>query len=337
MIGGLLLWKGRAEGEPLLPTWRILAMVAPLVILAVVLIPAKSLIQQSYIWAERKNPEELYSMQGVTTSVSVVECDDSPTARRRDLLISNLAIASTGDRHNYHAMLSNHALLVHPDPQDVMVIGLGSGESASTALEFDEVRNLEILEISPEVITALPFFLEQASIISRDERVKIIVEDARIYLFGSEKKFDLILSDVLTTSTTGTTHLLSVEFFALCKSRLKPNGMMALVMHPFQNELPKMIVNTFTSVFPHWLVFQHGGHGRLYVLGSVDPIPENQPWLSRRIANPTVQKTFERLGVSSVEDFWRGIQPTENIQAFIKDAPIVTDDQSDLDAGNYFW
>ena len=48
--------------------------------------------------------------------------------------------------------------LLHPEPRDALVIGLGSGVTADAVLASGEVQRLDVVEISPEVVEASAHF-----------------------------------------------------------------------------------------------------------------------------------------------------------------------------------
>ena len=75
----------------------------------------------------------------------------------------SLAIDGKVDASNAGDMLTQRLLgllptLLHPEPRDALVIGLGSGVTADAILASGEVQRLDVVEISPEVVEASAHF-----------------------------------------------------------------------------------------------------------------------------------------------------------------------------------
>ena len=94
-----------------------------------------------------------YYKEGAAGTVSVRRVADSRT----------LAIDGKVDASNAGDMLTQRLLgllpvLLHPQPRDALVIGLGSGVTADAVLASGEIQHLDIVEISPEVVEASAYF-----------------------------------------------------------------------------------------------------------------------------------------------------------------------------------
>ena len=74
-----------------------------------------------------------------------------------------LAIDGKVDASNAGDMLTQRLLgllpvLLHPGPRDALVIGLGSGVTADAVLASGEIQQVDIVELSPEVVEASAYF-----------------------------------------------------------------------------------------------------------------------------------------------------------------------------------
>ena len=183
------------------------------------------------------------------------------------------------------------------------------------------------MEISEEIIGAVRFF-DDAGVprLLGDERSRIIWEDARVYLTGADKKYDVILSDVLLSSTTGTTTLLSQEFFELCRARPNEGGIMAIATSISSNKLTRSITATFRTAFPYVVAYQHGNlrtfHSR-YLLGSTSPIEPDIQRVADRF--PTGYRAFRLVGVRNAEHAMRNQVPDGLLDAITEGVPVLTD------------
>ncbi|MCP1727562.1 spermidine synthase [Natronospira proteinivora] len=158
-------------------------------------------------------------------------------------------------------------LLVHPDPESVFFLGLGTGITAGAAGDFP-VEVITICELLPEVIQlAERHFNEPARGLFDDERVRIRAEDGRNCLAGSRRQHDVIISDLFTPWRAGTGNLYTVEHYEIVKSRLAENGVFAqwLPLYQLSREEFETIARTINSVFPQVVLWR----GDMYPKGPI--------------------------------------------------------------------
>jgi predicted membrane-bound spermidine synthase len=175
-----------------------------------------------------------------------------------------------------HTLLGALPAVVHPAPEEVAVIGLGSGETAWAAACRRETRSVVAYEIAAGLPTLLPRVAEttpRRSLLRQfllDGRIRVVPADGRHALLRSEKRYDLIQVDALFRTSSGSGNLYSVEFFELCARRLKPGGVICTQIPSRRASL------TFTAAVPHVINF-----GNLMVGGN-DPLPiEPEVWTAR--------------------------------------------------------
>ena len=81
-----------------------------------------------------------------------------PTRRSRALAIDGKVDASNAGDMLTQRLLGLLPVLLHPQPRDALVIGLGSGVTADAVLASGEIQHLDVVEISPEVVEASAYF-----------------------------------------------------------------------------------------------------------------------------------------------------------------------------------
>ena len=188
---------------------------------------------------------------------------------RRSLTVDGKVDASTGSDMPTQRLLGLLPVLLHPRPDDVCVIGLGSGVTIATALAAGPVRSADVVEISPEVVEASRLFARQNKDVFKDPRVRTIVGDGRSHLALTTRRYDVIVSQPSNPWMAGIAALFTHEYLESARSRLKPDGVFGQWAHTYDISADDLrsIVRTFTSVFPEatlWMI----GDTDLLLLGT---------------------------------------------------------------------
>ncbi len=189
-----------------------------------------------------------------------------------------------------HTALGAWPALVHPDPRDIAVIGLGSGDTVYAAAGRPGTRQVTCIEIiRPQLVTLQELARRDAyaglRALLADPRVEHLVGDGRAYLMRTTRRFDLIEADALRPTSAYSGNLYSDAYFTLVKSRLKPHGL-AATWAPTQR-----VHNTFVRVFPY-VVSVPG-----ILLGSSQPFEVDRTAVAARAADPRVREYYRRAGV----------------------------------------
>jgi len=196
------------------------------------------------------NENILYYKEGSTATVAVTQ--SKLDTNRKRLLINGKADASSGFDMPTQVLLGQIPMLLHKNPQNVFIVGLGSGTTAGSVLTHDP-QKVVCAEISKEVIEASNYFKKENNNCLADERLKIINEDALSLLKSSQQKFDVIISEPSNPWIAGIGNLFSQEYFKVCKEKLTEDGIMVQWFHLYEinDEVLKLVLNTFNSVFEH--------------------------------------------------------------------------------------
>jgi predicted membrane-bound spermidine synthase len=186
-----------------------------------------------------------------------------------------------------HTLLGAVPALIHPAPEEIAVIGLGSGETAWAASCRKETRSLRVFEIAASqprllravaVVAPFPGLVELLS----DPRVTMEAADGRQALARDERRYDIVQVDALYRTSAGSGNLYSLEFFRLCASRLKPGGLVCT------QKPGRRVGLTFAEALPHALDFGN------IVVGSNDPLPIDPDAWEARLLRPEVARRFDR-------------------------------------------
>lgn len=146
------------------------------------------------------------------------------------LRLDSIFQCSENDEFFYHEPLVHMAMLSHPNPKRVLVIGGGDGGAAEEVLKHPHVQLLDHVEIDIEVIRLSIQYLEsinKATMLKPDSRYRLIIADALLYISQVNIKYDVIILD-LTDPGVISNALYSSHFYRLCCNALTDDGVMSL-------------------------------------------------------------------------------------------------------------
>jgi len=151
--------------------------------------------------------------------------------------------------------------IVHRGPvEEGLVVGLGTGVTAATVAQVGSLRTLDVYDLNPGLRAILRDYPEGTLHIASHPKVRFLWQDGRTGLSLSEKRYDLVTQQPQYLRQAGSSLLLSREYFALVRSRLKPGGVFCIYASaPESPSQAQAVRDTAASVFPHLVTF-HGGY-----------------------------------------------------------------------------
>jgi spermidine synthase len=226
-------------------------------------------------------------------------------------------------------LIGQIGMMLHPDPKDVFVLGLGTGVSAA-AVARHPVRSIDIVDIEPSGVAAAALFEPQNRKILADPRVRYIAADGRNVLLGRRKTYDVIISDPSDIWVAGVGNLFTKEFYETARARLNPGGVMVQWWHThaLQPEHLKMIVATFRSVFPR-ASYWRPNFGDVILAGTADAVPWDFERVRRKFETvPGLADDLRAIGIWSPAAFFGPfVLAGDDLDRLLADAPgLHTDD-----------
>lgn len=188
------------------------------------------------------------------TQFQTYEVWDTPELGRL-FRLDGYFMTSERDEFFYHENMIHPALVTHPEPKTVLIIGGGDGGSAEEVFKHPSVERIVLVELDKGVIDlARRYFgsIHRGSL--DDTRIEILIEDGLKYVReigpGKREKFDLIVLD-LTDPIGPAVELYTSRFMADCKALLSDGGMFVLhIGSPFfEPERVTYIMTNLNSVF----------------------------------------------------------------------------------------
>lgn len=178
----------------------------------------------------------------------------------RSLVLDGKVQSTERDEFIYHEALVHPALLTHPTPTRVLVVGGGEGATLRETLRHRSVRRAVMVDVDQEVLEISRKFLPEFHAGAfEDPRTEIVIEDARHWLETHEDVFDAIIIDLSDPIEEGPCYrLYTREFYRLLTTRLSPDGVIALqagtvAAHDLLNftAINRTLKTAFPTVWPY--------------------------------------------------------------------------------------
>jgi spermidine synthase len=191
----------------------------------------------------------------------------------RDSVYGNLAVVETGGIRSllenglvmFHAPdpasaeeAVHFALLEHPNPRGLLLIGGGAGGSLLQALQHSTLERVDYVELDPAVFElAEKYFPEQWSAARADLRVHIHQADGRLFLKTTHQMFDVIIVNLPSPQTAQLNRFYTSDFFREAAEKLSPQGVFSFQLHAAEEYLSpdlsaflRCIAKSLRAAFP---------------------------------------------------------------------------------------
>ncbi|MEM4204318.1 MAG: polyamine aminopropyltransferase [Candidatus Methanomethylicaceae archaeon] len=166
----------------------------------------------------------VFSSRSPYQQIEILETEDFG----RCLILDGRIQSAEADEFVYHEALVHPAMITHPDPREVLILGGGEGATLREVLRHRTVEKAVMVDIDEQVVQACRRFLPEWSDGAFDDpRTHLIIADAVQYLRKTDERFDVVIADI-TDPEPGTLSelLISQETFETIKQRLKPGGVL---------------------------------------------------------------------------------------------------------------
>lgn len=192
----------------------------------------------------------------------------------------------------YHENMIHPALVSHPNPRRVLIIGGGDGGAAEEALKHPSVEQVTLVELDGKVVEiAKRYFGEIHRGVFDNPKLRLLVEDGLKFIADTSERFDSIVLD-LPDPIGPATMLYEEPFFRDCQRSLAPGGVITLHMgSPWSRpDRVKLLFGRLSRIFavvrPYLMFIPL--YGNLWSMAacsdSLDPLALTAAEVDRRIA-----------------------------------------------------
>ena len=129
------------------------------------------------------------------------------------------------------------ALLEHPEPKEVLLIGGDAAGSLPQILYHPGIEHVDFVLIDPTSIQLAKKFLPSLAKILKDKRIKIWYKDCKLFLKQTNKKYDVIIVNLPAPQTALINRCYTLEFYQSVQNRLTENGILSFSITSSENVL----------------------------------------------------------------------------------------------------
>ncbi len=227
-------------------------------------------------------------------------------------------------------LLGHLPLLLHPDPQEVLVVSLGGGIALGGAAQY-EPRRITCVELVPEVIDAarLHFGEFNHHVLENPTawNIELVIDDGRNFLLSSRDTYQIITGDATHPTSADSWVLYTKEFYELCRAHLSTDGIMAqwLPFHGLPPDDYQTIVRTFQHVFPHATLWRSNNYS--IMVGTMQPLAIDWERLNEKMAPPRVHRSLEGIDLGNAFALLNTLVMDEvALRRYVGEGPLNTDD-----------
>ena len=213
----------------------------------------------------------------------------------------------------------NLAFVFNPEIDSVLFIGGGGFSGPKQFLEYYPDVDVDVVEIDPQVVKAARDYFY----LSDDPRLRVFVEDGRVFL-GGAGKYDLVVLDAYS-KTYIPFHLMTLEFFEALDQHLEPGGIVVsnLISSLIgdTSDLLRAEYKTVSQVFPQVYLF----HTKAGLLSQV----QNIILIAAKTSNRLSSDELMAMAVDAPERSETLVGYSETMfesEMRTEDVPTLTDD-----------
>ena len=143
----------------------------------------------------------------------------------------------------------HYALLQHPQPRSLLLIGGGWQGALLEALKHPTLERVDYVELDPEILKlAERHFADQWLPARKDPRVRLHAMDGCLYVRRTGQRFDVIIVNLPEPETAQLNRFYTLEFFREAARRLTPDGVLSLRLRGAENYLSPELARLLGSI-----------------------------------------------------------------------------------------
>jgi spermidine synthase len=193
------------------------------------------------------------------------------------------------------------ALLQHPAPRSLLLVGGGVNGSLAQALEHRSLQEVDYVELDPAILDlAARHFGEEWARIQVEPRVRIEHSDGRLFLKTTAARYDVIIVDLPDPQTAQLNRFYTLEFFREVAGKLNAHGIFSFQVRGAENYISPELADflrclnrTLREVFPE-VTFIPGDRVHFFAAARAGLLASDYRPLLARLGSRHLQTTYVR-------------------------------------------
>jgi spermidine synthase len=221
----------------------------------------------------------------------------------RCLILDGELQSAQADEFVYHEALVHPAMVLHPAPRDILILGGGEGATVREILRHPSVRQVTMVDIDGEVVQFCKKYLTSWHRGAFSHRkTRLVIADAKKYINQTQGQFDIIVSDLPTPMNGGPlSDLYTPSFYKRMRKRLKPGGLFVAqagagnwLQSQFYAQLGRTLRKRFSVVRPYFTFVPSFDEPWAFLLASphADPAKLSAARVNKRLGTIRKQLRF---------------------------------------------
>ncbi len=259
-------------------------------------------------------PVIMFYREAAAGTVAIVRerAEDIGASRDNTVLVCG-GKPDASDRYDMgtQVLLGHLPMILHENPKEAAVIGLGSGVTLGAVLTYP-VERVDVVEMSRAVVEGVhppdgaagPFDAVNARCLD-DARANVIIADGRNHLALTDRAYDVIVSEPSNPWMAGVAYLFTREHFENCRSRLREGGILCQWLHSYS--LPPReflrVIQTVDEVFDSTTVWLSPSLDDYCIIATDRP---RDAWgtVGRWMQRGTVASSLRNIRIESAADLF---------------------------------
>jgi spermidine synthase len=218
-------------------------------------------------------------------------------------------------------------VLLNPDSQKAILIGMGSGvtlKTLSLAGSNQSLKQIDVCEIESRIFEAADrYFTNKYPL---NPKIKRYVIDARNYiqakkLTATASPYDIIISQPSDPWISGS--LFTYEFWSMSEKIMSENGVFVqwLQLYSMDPAYLNIAIRTFQKVFPETLIFKTANSAELILVGSKSPFSIRMQKIREILTDKKISLELQRIGVENEADFFANLLlDPKSVKEYLEDS-----------------
>ncbi len=253
-----------------------------------------------YHWIYHRVKKHVVSVRTPFQEVDIIDTYEFG----RMVVLDGQIQSAESDEFIYHEILVHPAMITHPKPEHILILGAGEGATLREVLKHPTVKKVVMIDIDREFVDLCKEHLKKWHKGSfRNEKVELVYDDAFSYLQNTANRFDVIIADISDPTDKGPAYsVYTAKFYTLVKKVLMHDGIfvtnataVSFVSHKkYSAQIMKNIVKVFSSVNPYYEYIPSFGSLWAYATGSFRYSPGlmSSAVIGRKLKQRRIEKLF---------------------------------------------